>query len=97
MGNPPACACPVHGSGGRGYSAHQSSFMRTAITIGIRHDGTPELIAAPGVSIEDQTATIRSALDNDGLHNAFRELQYWTSNGGLQCVLRFKTPEAALP
>ena len=71
--------------------------MRTAITLAIRHDGTTELIAAPGVSIEDQAATIRRALDNDGLHPEFRELQFWTSNGGLQCVLRFKSPEAALP
>ena len=70
--------------------------MRTASTIAIRHDGTPELIAAPGVSIEDQAATIRRAMDNDGLHPEFRELQFWTSNGGLQCVLRFKSPEAAL-
>ena len=97
MGNPPACACPGSRDRRAGLFRTQSDFMRTAITIGIRHDGTPELIAAPGVSIEDQTATIRSALDNDGLHNEFRELQYWTSNGGLQCVLRFKTPDAALP
>ena len=39
---------------------------------------------------------MRRAMAGDGMHAEFSELQYWTSNGGLQVALNFKSAVEAL-
>ena len=66
--------------------------MRTAITIGVRHGtGETKIVAGPGVPLERQEERVRRAMAGDGMHAEFSELQYWTSSGGRQVVLSFKS------
>ena len=75
----------------------QKENMRTAITIGVRHGtGETKIVAGPGVPLEQQEVLLRRAMDGDGMHAEFSELQYWTSNGGLQVALSFRPVVEAL-
>ena len=75
----------------------QKENMRTAITLGVRH-GTGEtvVVSGPNTAIERQEERMRRAMAGDGMHAEFSELQYWTSNGGLQVALNFKSAVEAL-
>lgn len=70
--------------------------MRTAILIGIRHDsGKAVLVSGPEIPYQEQSSILREALASGGVSDGFSELQFWTSDVGVERTVRFKTQEQA--
>ena len=66
--------------------------MRTGIILGREHGSKSfEMISGPGDPIAEQNQAIRKLLACSGVNDDFEEVQFWTSDGGLQRRLRFKT------
>jgi len=72
-----------------------NQFMRTSIILAVQHKGGAELLAGPSMSLADQQAMLRTALASDRIDDEIAELQHWTSDGGLQRSVKFKTPTLA--
>jgi hypothetical protein len=70
--------------------------MRTGILIGRRHGETAfELICGPETPLPKQKDALREGLTLNGVHGELAEVQLWTSDGGLDRRVRFKSPTEA--
>ena len=68
--------------------------MRTAIIL-VREHGKKvfEMVSGPEAAFAQQNADMREILAHPGTHEHFAEVQYWTSDGGLQRTVKFLSPE----
>lgn len=70
--------------------------MRTSIILAVgRSAGKTELVAGPEVSLAEQQAKMREALASPRIDQDVAELQHWTSDGGLQRSVKFRTSKQA--
>ncbi|HEV7405167.1 MAG TPA: hypothetical protein VGO11_19645 [Chthoniobacteraceae bacterium] len=70
--------------------------MRTAVTIGRRHEeDAPEVLAGPAVPIREQQQVFRAATRTRE-HPEYAELELWTSDEGCVKRRKFSPPAAAM-